>query len=230
MRFKTLPKVRGVATPVLILGDRIGRIRYTHTQGKNRMVMDCRLAVALQRASPLFNVNGVGVVYYSNFYSWRYVKGTKRLSRHALGLAVDIHSLKALNGRRMDLTQHYEKGLGRGRTCEGRARTWKGRLLRDLTCDLDESGLFERILTPDFDQGHRDHFHISTFHPMDRKRLRIYRTVLPEVHGNMPSWAWKRPVRASYRLARIQQIVRRRRIKLARWRKTQRLTKKARSR
>lgn len=217
VRFRKTRPVRGVATPVEILGGRLGSIRYRSFFGHDHMLMDCRLAVALQRASPIFRVNGVKEVLYSNFYSWRNVDGTNRLSLHALGLAVDIHGFVARNGRRVMVESDYEKGLGRGRTCEGHAETWKARLLRDLACDLDASNLFGRILTPDYDHGHRNHFHISTFHPRDRAKKRIYRTVLVDVKGVLWPWVLRRPVRARYRLSRIRRIVRRRQLMIHRW-------------
>ncbi len=217
VRFRRLSRVRGVATPVELLGGRIGRVSYRQLYGKGRMIMDCRLAVALHRASPIFRVNGVRTVLYSNFYSWRYVAGTHRRSLHSFGLAVDMHGFVAKNGRRVMVESDYEKGLGRGRTCEGVAATWKGRMLRDLACDLDSSNLFGRILTPDYDHGHRDHFHVSVFHPLDRAKKRIYRTVLVEVRGVLWPWTRTRPLRARYRLSRIRAIVRRRGVLVRRW-------------
>ncbi len=216
--FRRLKRLRGVATPIRILGNRIGRVRYRQFYGaQGTMVMDCRLAVALFRASPIFRVNGVRTVLYSNFYSWRRVEGTSRLSRHALGLAVDIHGFVARNGRRVTVAGDYEKGLGKGRTCEGNASTWRARLLRDLVCDLDASNLFDRIVTPDHDPGHRDHIHMSTFHPQDRRRRRIYRTVLVETRGLLWPWVRQRPTVARISSKLVRRIVRRRQRRVRAW-------------
>jgi hypothetical protein len=217
IRHRRLKNVRGVATPIEVLGNRIGRIRYRQIYNKGRMVMDCRLAVALQRVSPLLHVNGVREIRYSNFHSWRRVEHAKRLSRHALGLAIDIHGFRNLKGHRVTVQKHYEKKLGKGRTCEGWAQTWQARMLRDIACDLDASNMFDRILTPDYDAGHADHFHVSTFHPLDKKRVRIYRTVLVEVRGLLYPWAQKRPRRARYRRSLIAGLVKWRGRKLRRW-------------
>lgn len=208
--FTPLKSVKGVATPVRILGNTIGRTRYLPRYSSNTMVMDCRLAVALHRANEIFKVNRISGVVFSNFYSWRHVEASGRLSRHALGLAIDVHAFVDQKGARLDVTGDYEKGLGKGRTCEGRAKTYKGRVLRDLACDLDASGLFESVLTPDYDAGHENHYHISVFHPQDRLHHRLYRTVLMEVRGTMHPWTWTRPPRASYSAARIQAVVKNR--------------------
>lgn len=208
--YTRLGGVKGVATPIRIQGNAIGRTRYLPRYSSNAMVMDCRLALALYRASEIFKANEVRALVFSNFYSWRHVETSGRLSRHAIGLAVDVHAFVDDKGARLDVTADYEKGLGKGKTCEGRAKTYKGRVLRDLACDLDASGLFDSVLTPDYDAGHENHYHISVFHPQDRKRHRLFRTVLMEVRGSMYPWTWARPERSFYSAARIQAVVKNR--------------------
>ena len=137
--YRKLRNVKGIATPVRIIGNKIGRTIFKPRYTRNRMVMDCRMALAMRRADPIFRVNGIRTVVWSNFYSWRRVNKTGRLSRHALGLAIDIHAFYDKRGRKLDVTRDYTTGLFRGRTCEGRAKTRKARVLRDLACDFDAS-------------------------------------------------------------------------------------------
>lgn len=214
--YRRLHHVKGVATPIRVLGHRIGRTRYVPRYKSNKMIMDCRMAVALARANEIFKVNQISALVFSNFYCWRYVEESGRLSRHALGLAVDVHAFIDRRGRRLEVVRDYQKGLGKGRTCEGRAKSYRARVLRDLACDLDSSSLFETVLTPDYNKGHRNHFHISVFHPQDRKHYRLFRTVLMEVRGTMYPWTWSRPTRAFPSSARIRRVVK------ARWRKRRR--------
>lgn len=214
--YRRLRHVKGVTTPIRVLGNRIGRTRYVPRYKSNKMIMDCRLAVALARANEVFKANQISALVFSNFYCWRYVEESGRLSRHALGLAVDVHAFIDRKGRRLDVLRDYHRGLGKGRTCEGRAKNYRARVLRDLACDLDASGLFETVLTPDYNKGHHNHFHISVFHPQDRKRYRLFRTVLMEVRGTMYPWTWSRPTRGFYSSGRIRRVVR------ARWRKRRR--------
>lgn len=215
--YKKLRKVKGIATPVRIYGNKIGRTIYKPRYTKGIMIMDCRLALALRRADQIFRINGIRTVVWSNFYSWRRVAKTGRLSRHALGLAADIHAFYDKRGRRIDLTRDYELGLGRGKTCEGKAQTRKGRILRALSCDFDVSNLFESVLTPDYDKGHRNHFHLGVFHPQDRRRYRLFRTVLMEVRGVMYKWVWSRPKRAFYSSKRMRRLTKARFRSRQRW-------------
>lgn len=228
--FRKLRSVKGVATPVRIIGNKIGGITYKPRYTRGIMIMDCRLALAMRRAAEIFRVNGIRTVVWSNFYSWRRVAKTGRLSRHALGLAIDIHGFYDKRGRKLDVQKDYERGLGRGKTCEGKAKTRKGRVLRDLACDFDVSNLFEGVLTPDYDKGHRNHFHLGVFHPQDRKRYRLFRTVLMEVRGIMYKWVWSRPKRAFYSSRRMKRLVKARWRARRRWYRWQKRLKRRRKR
>jgi hypothetical protein len=232
VRFRRLRRKKGMATAVRVYGRRLGRTRYKARYGRKRMVMDCRLALALRLASPLFRASGIGVVIHGDFYRWRRVKKSGRLSRHALGLAIDMYGFINKKGRRIWVKKDYERNLATRRRCEGRAKTWKGRVLRDLACDLDNSGLFETILTPDYDRHHRDHFHVSVFHPLDRRRWRKHRTGLLGSLGRY-RWIRGRLRRGKYSRARVRRIFRQRRRALRRWyrrKHKQKLRKKRRKR
>ena len=51
---------------------------------------------------------------------------------------------------------------GEQRTCSGPQPTsGSARVLRRIACDLYRSGKFQSVLTPNYNEGHRDHFHID---------------------------------------------------------------------
>ena len=219
VRFKRLRKKRykGMATPIRVYGRRLGGVRYKARYGRKKMIMDCRLALALKLAGPVFKANGIRTVVHGDFYRWRRVAGSGRLSRHALGLAIDAYAFINAKGRKIAVKGDYEKNLATRRSCEGFAKTWKGRALRGLACDLDASGLFETVLTPDYDHGHRDHFHISVFHPQDRRRYRKHRTALLGSMSRRHRWIRTRPYRGKYSRARVRRVFRSRRRAIRRW-------------
>lgn len=208
VNFRPLPKNRykGVATPVEVLGGTLGGVRYRGRNVRRRMIMDCRLALALQMAGPLFSANGITTVIHGDFYRWRRVEGSGRLSRHALGLAVDMYYFVNAKGRKISVVRDYERNLATRKSCEGFASTWQARLLRGLVCDLDYSGLFETVLTPDYDTGHRDHFHVSVFHPLDRKRYRRHRTSLLGSINPAYRWIGTIPHRGDYNRQRVRRV------------------------
>ncbi|MBU1238694.1 extensin family protein, partial [Myxococcota bacterium] len=114
------------------------------------------------------------------------------LSRHAYGLAFDIYGVRTAGGKTYMVASSYQRGLGMGKTCEGRAKSRGARLLRQLACDLDRSGYFRNILTPDSDRDHRDHFHISVYKRGER-RYKKNRTTLLEPFNYGRRWVRRLP-------------------------------------
>jgi Extensin-like protein C-terminus len=192
-RFKKGPYLKGMRSPVTILNGKLGKIQYMNGRKRARPIMDCRTALALYRTYPIINANGgIKSLLVGKFYSYRYVKNSSRLSRHSLGLAVDIYGIKTSNGKTYMVTGSYQRGLGSGKYCEGKSKSRGARLLRQLACDLDRSQYFKVILTPDSDRDHRDHFHISIY-GKGEKRKRKFRTTLLEAQYFGKPWVRKLP-------------------------------------
>jgi len=207
VNFKVGPAATGMLTPVTILDGKVGKVQFMHGNQVAKPHLDCRLALALYRVHPIFSANGsITKVIAGLFYSYRMVKNSNRLSLHASGLAVDIYGVRLEDGSYFSIDSDYEKGLGRGATCEGTAKTRAGRILRQLACDLDESHFFSTILTPDSDREHQDHFHLSVYatgEPASRPR----RSVLVEYWGAAASWIKSHPTTGSPSINRVWKVV-----------------------
>lgn len=146
-----LKRIKGVNTPVRITGT-IGGVLYRPMSSRRSLVCDCRLALALYRAAPFFLNLDIDEVHFSSAYSYRYTAGGS-LSRHARGLALDIHRIK--RGQQLLIVEYdYAHALVDG--CHPESPT-----LNQLACQLLRWGMFDRVLTPDFDRGHYNHFHLS---------------------------------------------------------------------
>ena len=148
----TLPLQKGVLTPVRITGP-INGIAY-HAIARLPLVCDCRLALALHRAAPYLLQMGVEELHYSSAYSYRLMP-SGRLSQHAMGLAIDVHRVK-IKGELYDLQEDYV--LGRENNCDPESPP-----LNRMGCLLRAWGLFDWVLTPDFDRAHRNHFHLDIY-------------------------------------------------------------------
>ncbi len=139
-----------VITPVELTGGEVGGVRYRATSRRVRLLCDCRLALALHRAGPTLRLLGVSEVRYSNTY--RAPASGRPLSRHAMGLAIDVHQL-VIAGELLDVRDDYRAGYQPERCADAVAP------LNAVACQLARRGLFDRVLTPDTDAAHRDHFH-----------------------------------------------------------------------
>jgi hypothetical protein len=144
--------IRGVNTPVRVTGP-IAGILYK-AMGRHPLVCDCRLALALHRTAPYLRNLGVTEMHFSSAYNYRRMPSGK-LSRHAMGLAIDVHRVK-VDGQLLTLEEDYELGLGEHEGCLGSSP-----VLNRIGCVLREKGLFDRVLTPDFDRSHYNHFHLA---------------------------------------------------------------------
>jgi hypothetical protein len=176
--YRPVPPVLGITTPIVVTGD-IGGISYKPVYAPRPRLMDCRLAVALYRAAPVIRSAGFDTVHYWGFYTYRNVAGTRRLSRHARGMAVDIFKMSGAGQVTAEVGKQWEKLLGRPGVCIGSPKTVEAARLRSMICRMESLKLFRRILTPDTNWGHRDHFHLSGAFANERWRRRTYGGHIP---------------------------------------------------
>lgn len=113
--------------------------------------MDCQLALHLEQFGPALYALGVREVHYGSIYRWTRVRvggKTKNiLSRHALGLAMDIVSFVDADGATHTVGRDYKSGDA---------------LLLAVENAVNTSGKFRLLLTPKNDPiSHKDHFHLE---------------------------------------------------------------------
>jgi len=129
----------------------IGGITYTSAYRKGPHKLDCQLALALHHFGANLQAAGVRGVKFGSIYRWTNVRvngETKNiLSRHALGIAMDIVSFTDEAGREANVEKDYPLG---------------DPLLLAVEDAVNASGKFRILLTPKNDPvSHRDHFHIE---------------------------------------------------------------------
>lgn len=78
----------------------------------------------------------------------RSIRSPGRLSQHAFGNAIDVGVLEGATVRASVLRDF-------------RADSAEGRFLRGLAARLRAAGQLERVLDPDYDAAHRNHFHLE---------------------------------------------------------------------
>jgi hypothetical protein len=140
-----------VVDPIALADATIGGISYTDAYGERVAVMDCQLALALAKFAPRLYELGVRDVKFGSIYRWSKVrvggKTKDALSRHALGLAIDVVSFVDDNGREVVVAKDYKND---------------DELLLGVERSINDSGLFRVVLTPRNDPiSHKDHFHVE---------------------------------------------------------------------
>lgn len=130
--------------------NQIGGITYTPAYKKHQ-VMDCQLVLALATFAPRLYELGVREVLFGSAFRWSKVRVNGRtknaLSRHALGIALDIVGFIDDTGRVALVSKDYQR---------------EDQLLLGIERSVNDSGMFRMLLTPANDpRSHSDHFHLE---------------------------------------------------------------------
>jgi len=128
-------------------------------------VFDCRLGLALDDLATELAAHDVVRAEYLSMYRTRGVGFVKPGKRHPAGLAIDLATVTRKDGTTFSVYADWHGRVG-SKTCgEGAAKPTKdtegARFLREIVCDLSDKGSFNLLLTPHYDWGHRDHFHME---------------------------------------------------------------------
>jgi hypothetical protein len=141
-----------IVDAVTLPDSQIGGITYVNVYDqKHPLVMDCQLVSALATFAPRLYELGVREVHVGSIYRWSKVRVAGRtkdmLSRHALGLAMDVVSFIDDTGREAVVAKDYKDD---------------DQLLLDIERAIDDASGFRTVLTPKNDPvSHKDHFHIE---------------------------------------------------------------------
>ena len=149
------PRQGRIVAPVVVASDgaslSLGGVAYRSAFRRGPHALDCQLALALEEFGPSLVELGVRKVVFGSIFRWSNVRvnGKTRpaLSRHALGLAMDIVSVTAVDGRVAQVSRDYRAG---------------DPLLHAIEDRVNASGRFRLLLTPSNDPvSHHDHFHLE---------------------------------------------------------------------
>ena len=138
-----------IVTPVVVPSMVFAGLRIEQVHATRRAaVMDCHMALTLAQHAPLLSELGIRSLIVAGFYQNRRARlrgrSVELLSRHALGLAVDIRALVTREGETLSVRHNYRHPLF-------------GRLEDALT----EHGQLRAVVSPRNDPAHRGHLHIS---------------------------------------------------------------------
>jgi hypothetical protein len=154
--WKKAPAARKVTTPITLTAMELAGVRLVSTYRKGPFVMDCHLARGLAMHSSALQMLGVATLRFSQIHDYRTIERNGRrtniLSRHAIGLAMDVRGLVLTDGTELDVEEDYGAGPNALHSVEA------------LMGSVEE---FRTPLTPGNDpRGHDDHFHFEAQMPL----------------------------------------------------------------
>lgn len=142
-----------IATPVVVPSMNFAGLSVRQVYAKGAPVMDCHMALALAQQAPAVRALGIRELVVAGFYQNRRARLRGRslpiLSRHALGLAVDIRALVTEQGESLSVLKDYRHPV-----------------FARFEQVLSTGGLLRAVVTPGNDPAHRNHFHISARMPI----------------------------------------------------------------
>jgi len=140
-----------IVSPIIVPSMELGGITYTPVYRKGPHKLECQFVRTLVAIGPQLRALGVREVRFGSIYRNTNVRvgGVTKpiLSRHALGLAMDVNAFVDETGRAAVVETDYVKG---------------DPLLLAIEDAINQTGKFRIVLTPKNDPiSHDDHFHIE---------------------------------------------------------------------
>jgi hypothetical protein len=144
-----------VPTPVEIRGS-VGEVALRTVRPDERIVVACELAARLPALARVLRAHGVRALDVLSAY-----RPGPRQSFHTLGLALDVASFEMEDGRVLSVLDHFVETPSH-ETCEAPPPEGEeARVLLAIACELAQGHVFSSVLTPNYNDGHRNHFHLD---------------------------------------------------------------------
>jgi hypothetical protein len=142
-----------VATPV-VLDAPVAGVAFVSLHADREIELSCELALRLKPLARLLRKHGVRAVGINSSYRDR-----PKVSFHSFGLALDVMALRT-DTQTFNVADHFEVDAD-AHTCAATPKTRAGAALLAIVCAIADSHLFSTVLTPNYNEGHRDHVHLD---------------------------------------------------------------------
>ena len=152
-------------TPVELTGA-INGVRFSTYRPDETVVVSCEMASRLPFLSRVVRRQRVNHVVVLSAHRTR-----PRQSFHRMGMALDLYAFDTPRGQ-LVVNDHYEETPAHT-TCDApEPDDWRAAALWHIACDLAASRRFSSVLTPNYNEGHRNHFHVDIRPDDDRVFVR----------------------------------------------------------
>ncbi len=147
--------VCGVDDPVWVAGTIHGVAFLRGRENKpSRMLASCELAIALGRLAQQAKAQGITQVIHAGTTQCRTISGGDRLSQHAYGRAIDVLGFRTADHHTWSVSRDWEHNTAH-------PAAPKGRGLFLFAQRMHEDFVFNIVLTPEYNDAHKDHFHLD---------------------------------------------------------------------
>ena len=163
------PSNQGVSDPVTVTTPINGMMhRYvSNTAHRDTFFMDCSLALSLARAAPHLRRRDVIELVDIGVYNYRCIGGgtppdcPNGISQHAYAKAIDIAGVTTGDGTYYSVNDDWIIDPEGDATCTAATEGDKDEFLHELICALKSDNVWNIVLTPNYNDAHRNHFHVD---------------------------------------------------------------------
>jgi hypothetical protein len=164
--YTTGPENLGIADPITVTLPLNGvAYRYSgNTSQRKTLYGDCTLMKSLAEAAPIVRAHGVSEIVDIGIYNYRCIDQTKTppdctMSQHAYAKAIDIAELVTADGTHYSVLKDWV--IDTTATCSAETANDKDSFLHRVICELKAADVWNIVLTPNYNDAHRNHFHVD---------------------------------------------------------------------
>jgi hypothetical protein len=137
------------------------------TSPRTTLFGDCTLIRSLAHAASFLRERGVVEITDYGIYNYRCIgSGTppncpNGLSQHAYATAIDLAGFTVDDSTYASVNDDWVIDPDAQDTCEAPTEGGKDAFLHELICALKGAGIWNIVLTPNYNADHRNHFHVD---------------------------------------------------------------------
>jgi hypothetical protein len=128
--------------------------RYIDSMSEAPVLVSCETALAIADMSELLDQLGAVEFQHIGTYNCRVIGGTDSLSMHGLAAAIDLYGFTLFDDTWYTIFDDWEDGVAMPMTPGGQ---W----LKELADTMFAQGIWNIILTPNYNAAHDDHLHVD---------------------------------------------------------------------
>ena len=170
LKWRPAKATRGISEPVIIDPPTIEGVTFRPWQSAKAtpMLLACQMAIHVHELAQMLKKVGVEEVLTMGIYNYRKMRNPKciatnscPLSQHAFGTAVDIHEVR-LNASALKASVERDWVIDKTvPVCPGKPKNESDRVLHQIACGMFDRRIFNVVLTPNYNDSHRNHFHVD---------------------------------------------------------------------
>ena len=162
------PTRMGVADPVTAMMPINGVAFRSGGAARTAMFGDCSLIKSLAEAASSWRARKIVEVTDLGVYNYRCINNagtppncTIGLSEHSFGNAIDLAIFKDTDGTTYSVKDDWVIDPAPYKTCTDPTEPGKDAFMHAMICELKARGIWNIVLTPNYNSLHRDHFHVD---------------------------------------------------------------------